>query len=78
MNMHDPFSEASKAPALGVVMPPSEQSDTAENQVRKIVRRHLLDKRSYKADELRATRRDAEAASVKIWQILWIGGERNQ
>jgi hypothetical protein len=55
MNMHDPFSEASEAPALGVVMPPSEQSDTAENQVRKMVRRQLLYKRSYKADELRAT-----------------------
>jgi hypothetical protein len=39
MNMHDPFSEASEAPDHGVVMPPSEQSDTAETRVRKIVMR---------------------------------------
>jgi hypothetical protein len=30
MNMYDPASEASEGPHLGVVMPPSEQSATAE------------------------------------------------
>jgi hypothetical protein len=53
--MHDPISEASEAPDHGVVMPPSEQSDTAETQVRKIVRHQVLDKRSYNPDALRAT-----------------------
>jgi hypothetical protein len=43
MNMHDPFGEASKAPDHGVVMPPSEQSDTAESQVLKIVRHQFVD-----------------------------------
>jgi hypothetical protein len=55
MNMHNPFSEATEAPDHGVVMPPSEQSDTAENQVCKTVRHQVLDKHSYKADALRAT-----------------------
>jgi hypothetical protein len=48
MNMHDPVSEASEAPDLGVVMPPSKQSDTTETQVLKIIRHKVLDKRFYK------------------------------
>jgi hypothetical protein len=48
MNMHDPVSEASEGPDLGVVMPPSEQSDTEETQALKIIRHEVLDKRFYK------------------------------
>jgi hypothetical protein len=56
MNMHDhPVSEASEAPDHGVVIPPFEQSDTTEILGRKIVRHQVLYKRSFKADELRAT-----------------------
>jgi hypothetical protein len=65
MNMHDPFGEASKAPDHGVVMPPSEQSDTAETQVR----HEVPDKRSYEADALRATlkQRASNPGSAKYW-----------
>jgi hypothetical protein len=36
-------------------MPPSEQSATAETQLRKKARHKALDKRFFKADELRLT-----------------------
>jgi hypothetical protein len=73
MNMHDhPVSEGSEAPDHGVVIPPSKLSDTAENQVRKIVRHQVLYKRSYKADELRATlkQRPSKYRSAKYWGNL--------
>jgi hypothetical protein len=70
--MNDPASEASEGPDLSVVMPPSEQSATAEKQLRKIVRHQVLDKRSYKADELRATlkQRASKSGSTKYWRSL--------
>jgi hypothetical protein len=72
MNMYDPTSEASEGPDLGVVMPPSEQSATAKNQLRQIVRHQVLDKRSYKGDELRATlkQRASKSGSAKYWRGL--------
>jgi hypothetical protein len=72
MNMYDPASAASEGPDLGVVMPPSEQSATAENQLRKIFRHQVLDKRSYKAEayKLRATlkQRASKSGSAKYWR----------
>lgn len=54
---------------LGVVMPPSKQSATAETQVRKISRIQVLDKRSYEADELRQTLKQlaSTSGSAKYW-----------
>jgi hypothetical protein len=49
------LNKTNEAPVLGVVMPPSEQLDTTETQVHKIVRHQGLDKRSYKADALGST-----------------------
>jgi hypothetical protein len=72
MNMYDPAREASAGPDLGVVMEPSEQSATAETQARKFVRHQVLDKRSYNADELRATlqQRAFKSGSAKHWGSL--------
>jgi hypothetical protein len=61
------LDKTNEAPDLGVVMPPSEQSDTAEAQVLKIVTHQVLDKRSYKADALRSTlkKRASKPGSAK-------------
>jgi hypothetical protein len=67
MNVYDSANETSEGPHLGVVMPPSEQSATAETQFRTIFRHHVLDECSDNVDEVCLTleQRASKSGSAK-------------